>query len=240
MPSRYYRAVLLTLPIRDVQPATPRARIVRLDLDGQPFEYDAGQAVFVGTHGGARRKPYSIAAAPEDARRDRWLELLVGVEADGTPGAHLALDAGVQVDVEGPVGSFTFPAAPDERRFVFIAGGTGIAPLRSMIRHAVLSRLPGRICLLYSARTPKDFAYLAELRGMARRGEISLSVTATREMLPRWRGGHGRIVAAQLSALVEHPETLCFVCGPASMVADVPLMLRELGIDRTRIRLEDW
>jgi len=118
VPSRYYRAVLLTLPIRDVRPATPRARIVRLDLDGQPFAYDAGQAVFVGTHGGSKRKPYSIAAAPEDARRDRCLELLVGVEADGTPGEHLALDEGVAVDVEGPVGSFTFPAAPEERRFV--------------------------------------------------------------------------------------------------------------------------
>jgi Na+-transporting NADH:ubiquinone oxidoreductase subunit NqrF len=39
---------------------------------------------------------------------------------------------------------------------------------------------------------------------------------------------------------VEDPATLCFVCGPASMVADVPLILRELGIDRTRILLEDW
>ena len=67
--------MLLTLPIRDVQPATPRARIVRLDLDAQSFEYDAGQAVFVGTHGHSKRKPYSIAAAPEDARRDRCLEL---------------------------------------------------------------------------------------------------------------------------------------------------------------------
>ena len=41
------------------------------------------------------------------------------------------------VDVEGPLGSFTFPADPEERRFVFIAGGTGIAPLRAMLRHAL-------------------------------------------------------------------------------------------------------
>ena len=144
------------------------------------------------------------------------------------------------VDVRGPAGSFVFPEAPHERRFLFIAGGTGIAPLRSMIRHAVLAGLPGRISLLYSARTPNDFAYLPELRAMARRGEISLSVTATREMPLRWRGARGRIVAPQLSALVDDPETLCFVCGPAAMVSEVPPMLQELGIDRTRIRLEDW
>jgi ferredoxin-NADP reductase len=59
-------------------------------------------------------------------------------------------------------------------------------------------------------------------------------------MTPRWRGDRGRIVAAQLSGLVEDPATLCFVCGPASMVAEVPLLLRELGIDRNRILLEDW
>ena len=67
-----------------------------------------------------------------------------------------------------------------------------------------------------------------------------MSLTATREMTPRWRGARGRIVAAQLSALVDDADTLCFVCGPASMVAEVPLHLRELGMDRTRILLEDW
>ena len=68
---------------------------------------------------------------------------------------------------------------------------------------------------------------------MARRGEIDLSLAATREFPPRWRGDRGRLVATQLSALVDDPATLCFVCGPAAMVADVPPMLRELGIDRT-------
>jgi ferredoxin-NADP reductase len=59
-------------------------------------------------------------------------------------------------------------------------------------------------------------------------------------MTPRWRGARGRIVAAQLTPLVEDPATLCFVCGPTAMVADVPLTLQALGIDRTRIRVEDY
>jgi len=109
-----------------------------------------------------------------------------------------------------------------------------------MIRHAILSGNPGRLSLLYSARTPKDFAYLSELRAMARRGEINLSLAATREFPPRWRGERGRLAATQLAQLVDDPATLCFVCGPAAMVADVPPMLEVLGIDRSRIRLEDW
>jgi ferredoxin-NADP reductase len=99
---------------------------------------------------------------------------------------------------------------------------------------------PGQVSLLYSARTPSDFAFLSELRGMARSGEIDLSLTATRETTPRWRGARGRIAAAQLAPLVKSPETLCFVCGPAAMVDDVPPMLHRLGIDKSRIRLEDW
>lgn len=94
--------------------------------------------------------------------------------------------------------------------------------------------------MLYSARTPDDFAYGAELRRLARHGEISLVLTATRESAPRWRGKRGRIVPGELALLVDDAATLCFVCGPASMVADVPLMLENLGIDRARIRVEDW
>jgi ferredoxin-NADP reductase len=109
-----------------------------------------------------------------------------------------------------------------------------------MMRHAIAARLAGRIRLLYSARTPGDFAYLPELRGMARRGEIELSLTATRSMTPRWRGSKGRIVPPQLALLVDDPATLCFVCGPASMVDDVPPMLRKLGVEESRILLEDW
>src|SRR5436309_975971 len=119
--------MLLTLPIREVLRATPRARIVRLDLDGHSFDYAAGQAVLIGTPDQPKRQPYSIAAAPEDARRDGWIELLVGVDEQGNPAAGLTLNVGARLDVEGPRGTFTFPPIPEEHRFVFIAGGTGIA-----------------------------------------------------------------------------------------------------------------
>src|SRR5258706_12893539 len=102
-------STVLTLPIRDVLPATPRARIVRINLNGGVLDYAAGQAVLIGTHGSELRKPYSIASSPEDATRDGFVELLIGVSAEGNAGPHLALEPRQLVDVEGPVGSFTFP-----------------------------------------------------------------------------------------------------------------------------------
>jgi NAD(P)H-flavin reductase len=231
--------VLLTLSIRDVLRETPRARVVRLDLAGHAFDYVAGQAVAVANHGSDNRRPYSIASAPESARRDGWLELLVGVNAEGTPGAHLTLEAGQMVDVEGPLGSFTFPPAPEERRFVFIAGGTGIAPLRAMLRHALL--LPHRnIGLFYSVRTPEEFAYQQELRALADAGEIELRQTVTRANDTDWAGPRGRLKRDALAELVHDPATLCFVCGPPALVDEMPRLLRELGVPRERIRIEEW
>ena len=232
---------MLTLPICDVVPATPRARIVRLALDSQRFDYAAGQAVLVGTHGGDQRRPYSIAAAPEDARDRGQLELLVGVDAEGRAGSHLEIEPGIAVDVEGPRGTFTFPAQPVEKNFVFIAGGTGIAPLRAMMRHAIRGPIDVRhVGLLYSARTPDEFAYEDEFRELAAKGAIELRQTITRETERSWTGARGRIDRAALAGLVHDAETLCFVCGPMAMVDDVPKLLEQIGVVKERIRIEEW
>jgi glycine betaine catabolism B len=232
---------VLTLPIREIVDATPRARIVRLALDDEPFEYTAGQAVKVGAHGGEKRRPYSIAAAPEDMRETKTIELLVGVDADGRAGSHLSLEIDAPVDVEGPLGTFTFPDRPDERNFVFIAGGTGIAPLRAMMRHAIRGPIDPRfIGLLYSARTPSEFAYQEELRALASTGALELRQTITRESDGDWSGARGRIDRLALTELVHDADTLCFVCGPAPMVDEMPKLLAEIGIPRERIKIEEW
>ena len=230
----------LTLPIRDVQAATSRARIVRLDLGGALFPYRPGQAVFLGAHGQPHRRPYSLAAPPEDALQEAMLELLIGVDAEGQPGPHLAIEPAALVDIEGPIGRFTFPDTPSERHFLFIAGGTGIAPLRAMLRHAL--GVPHQaLGLFYSARTPDDFAYERELRALADVGRLELHQTVTRAPDPDlWTGARGRVGRQDLQPLVHDAATLCFVCGPPAFVAEIPPLLEEIGVTRPRIRTEEW
>ena len=230
--------MLLTLGIREVLPATPRARIVHLDLNGAPFEYVPGQAVLVGSPGWPRR-PYSLAAPPEEAQRNGCIELLVAVLADGTPGPHLTLEAGRMVEVEGPLGSFSFPSRPAERRLLFIAGGTGIAPLRAMLRHA-LTVGGHRIGLFCSARTPDEFAYKAELQRLAATGHIELLQTVTRTVDDTWGGTRGRIGRDELRRLIHDPAgTLCFICGPPALVAEMRGLLEDLGVNPSRIRIDE-
>jgi ferredoxin-NADP reductase len=231
---------VVTLRVASVRPATPRTRLVRLALDG-PFSYRAGQSVALGLHGQRLRRPYSIACAPEEAAQSGHLEFLVKVDASGEPGPHLAgLRRGAAVDVEGPFGRFYLPEGATERRFLFVAGGAGIAPIRAVLWHVLLARRPRAVGLLYSARTPAEFAYRGELHRLARQGRLRLLLTATREAGPSWRGARGRLDGSQLAAMIDHPATLCFLCGPPAFVAELAPLVRRLGIAPSRIRTEEW
>lgn len=206
-----------------------------------PFLYRAGQAAEIGPGGADNLTPYSIASAPEDTARDGLVEFLIKVDAHGRWGdGYAPLVRGQAIRLRGPLGRFTFPENVTGGRFLLIAGGTGIAPLRSMIRHGRTLGSEVAFDLLYSARTPADFAYRPELVGMARRGEIGLTLTATRDVPANWRGERGRITKPLLAPLVEKRPQQCFVCGPAAMVDEVPRLLVELGLERSRIRVEEW
>jgi ferredoxin-NADP reductase len=223
-------------------PATPTTRIVRLGLRGEDFAFEAGQAALIGPADQDVRIPYSIASAPIETFEHGWLDFLIKIEEPSGRWGHQfnGMHVGMAMAVQGPLGSFLFPANPAEDHFLFIAGGTGIAPIRAMIRQALLRGQQGRMRLLYSAKTADDFAYLPELGTMARESGLDLRLHVTREAPETWHGERGRITLAQLAPLIDDPATLCFVCGPETMVADVPRMLMELGVEKAKVRIEEW
>jgi ferredoxin-NADP reductase len=226
--------------IHSVRRATPRSVLLEVRL-GEPLPFRAGQAVLIGAGDSGPRRPYSIAGGPAVSARARTIELLVGLGDDGSPGPHLpVISPGTDVTLEGPLGTFVYPDRVAERSVLFVAGGSGIAPLRAMLQEALEGDGPPRIGLLYSARTPQEFAFDAELRAIADEGRLRYQRTATREAGPSWHGERGRISRAHLETMVDTPETLCFVCGPEALVHEVPRMLREIGIAPERIRVEEW
>jgi sulfhydrogenase subunit gamma (sulfur reductase) len=220
------------------EPETPTTRRIRLALDGAPFRYRAGQAATLAA-GSAESTPYSIASAPHETSREAWLEFLVKVDGSSRFGAIVdTLQPGTRINVEGPVGSFTLPDPSPGAPLLFIAGGTGIAPLRSMILEALHAGNDGGLALVYSARTPDEFAYLHELRALADRGRLALTLTLTGEAQD-WGHARGRTGPAHLSNLVS-ADTMAYICGPPAMVKEVPVALTSIGLPRTQIRTEDW
>jgi NAD(P)H-flavin reductase len=230
-----------TFPIRDSIAATPRAHIIRLDLQGQSFPYLAGQAAYLQPQGADKRRPYSIASAPEETMQHGAIEFLVQTGSDGSSGLSTdLLRPGTPVALDGPLGSFTFPAHPPERQFLFIAGGTGIAPLRSMLWHTLLAERDGKVALIYSVRSPEEFAYLQEFQRLEDEGRIAFRHTVTRAATEGWRGRLGRIDVHCLDGLIDPGETLCFVCGPPALIGDIRPQLMELGVQEDQIGVEQW
>jgi ferredoxin-NADP reductase len=220
------------------EPATPSTRVVRVALDGAPYTYRAGQAASVGLNLQERLTPYSIASAPHDTAEHGYLEFLVKVDGSSRFGAVVSdLRAGTAMFVSPPSGSFELPAAP-RGTLLFIAGGTGIAPMRSMIRELIHRDPDGHPALIYSARTPDEFAYLEEFRNLADQGMIGLTLTLT-GAAQNWLHARGRTGTEHLEG-VATPETTCFICGPPAMVTDLPQTLAALGVPRERIRTENW
>jgi NAD(P)H-flavin reductase len=233
---------LVTVPLVDVAVATPRTRLLTVALGPKPYHFVAGQAVMVGMHGQAERRPYSLACSPERAAEQRRLELLIGLESDGTLGPHLpTMATGTLLDLEGPLGTFIFPEPPTEERMLFVAGGTGIAPLRGMLDHALRRHPSMALSVLYSARRADEFAFIDELRKHARAGRITLHQTVTRDDSTTWSGGRGRIGRSHFENVLREPaRTLCFVCGPATFVSESATTLEALGVPGELIRTEGW
>lgn len=249
----------ITVPLVSIEPVTPRSRLVTLGLEGHTFDFRPGQAVVIGASGVQSRRPYSIACSPERASETGTLELLIALEADGTLGPHLPeTTPGTPIDVEGPLGTFFFPLDLPNQRLLFVAGGTGIAPLRAMIDHVLRDRsaestgssaaTPAKadasakagISLLYSARNSEEFAFKDELRGYEARARLELHCTVTRDD-STWAGGRGRIGRSHFERIVHDPaNTLCFVCGPRAMVAESVATLAALGVPADAIRTEEW
>ena len=227
----------ITVAVRHVSNATPRTRILSLALANQSFPFTAGQAVMIGLRDSALRKPYSIASAPWEVATTGVMQALVQLEDNTTLDPHLELATpGTLLDVAGPFGSFSVPA--DDTPMLLVAGGTGIAPMRSIMMERLARPSAPAIALVYSARSPEEFAFRTELEALAIAGRITTHFTVTRD--DSWTGRRGRIDAELLKQALPSTTANCFVCGPPQLVSDARRLLGDLGVDASRIQIEKY
>jgi ferredoxin-NADP reductase len=229
---------LVSLPVRSLVRATSRATLLTLSVDERRYRFAPGQAVMLGVRGAEARKPYSIASSPADVRDRGVLEFLVGSDPDAV-GAHL-LDVrpGRRIDVEGPFGTFVLPDPVGVPRVLLIAGGTGIAPLRSMWRHLLPDRTAPRVTLAYSVRTLADVAFGDEIDELVTKRRLEAVVTLSREQPADRSHLRGRLNPQVVGALVGDGNAVACVCGPDGFVADLTLMLVASGLPVERVLRE--
>jgi CDP-4-dehydro-6-deoxyglucose reductase, E3 len=187
----------------------------------EPFEFKPGQYVDIMLSKG-RRRSFSIASPPHDARP---LELHVrhvpGGEFTDRLFAHEA--RGALLTLEGPLGHFVYRAAGTEtsRRappMLLIGGGTGLAPLKSIIRHVVESRLPRDMTLFWGVRTARDLYAHAALEDLARQSGRLRYVPVLSSPEPEWTGRRGYVHEAVLADLESLEGVEIYASGPPEMI----------------------
>lgn len=229
------RSALLT----DIARATPRTRRLRLTMHGEPFVFRAGQAVFAGLADSGARAPYSIASPPSLGAAG-VIELLVPADgAFGQAGLDPAAVAGAAIEIEGPLGAFGVPDQAGAGPLLLVAGGTGISPLRSVILDRLDHPEMAPATLVYSVRTPDEFAFADEFMTLAANGRLLLHTTITRDEGPADQPTRvGRVDADLLRAALPASAVFCLVCGPSGFVQTVTATLEGLGVAPDRIVVE--
>ncbi|TDC38887.1 oxidoreductase [Micromonospora sp. 15K316] len=216
---------------------TATARTLVLDVDGWTGHLP-GQHVDIrltAPDGYTAHRSYSISSAPTPNR----LGVTVQAVVDGEVSPYLVdvAEPGDQLEIRGPLGGWFVRPPADARPALLIGGGSGVAPLMSMVRAATN---PTR--LLYSTRSPSDALFSAELATAeaANPGLLAVTHVYTRVTPPGWPAPPRRLDANALARVAwpHDADAVAFVCGPTGFVETVADLLVDIGHDPANIRTE--
>jgi ferredoxin-NADP reductase len=150
---------------------------------------------------------------------------------------------GTAVTIEGPSGDLTLPGE-SARPLVFLAGGIGITPFRSMLVQAAREKLPHRLFLFYSNRRPEDAPFLTELRSLEKENQRFTLIATMSEMSSSqrpWSGETGLIDHALLSRhLKDAVSPIYYVAGPPAMVQALSETLKKQSVPDADIHAEEF
>jgi ferredoxin-NADP reductase len=187
----------------------------------------------------AARHAFSIVSAPHEGE----LVVATRMRPSTFKSALGSMPVGAAAQIEGPFGSLTLHHKLD-RAAIFIAGGIGVTPFMSMLRHAAHSGLQQRLVLLYSNRRPEDSAFLPELQrleGDNRNFRLVATMTRMQESRLPWTGETGAVDEALLRKIsAELPNPIYYVAGPPAMVGALRDALERVGVDGDDVRSEEF
>jgi ferredoxin-NADP reductase len=210
-----------------------------------PFAFDAGQACdltlasprYEDAKGSTRT--FSIASSPSDAPRITMATRLTG---SAFKRSLLEAPGGLEVDLDGPFGSFVLHRNA-AKPAVFLAGGIGITPFRSIIKDATERRLAHRITLFYSNRRPSSAAFLPDLeawQGQNPNFRLVATISDPAGGEP-WSHEVGLMDAAFIRPHVpDWAAAICYLAGPPAFVKALRAALDEVGADPDNIRTEEF
>jgi ferredoxin-NADP reductase len=222
-----------------------RQRIARhtmafwFDTNGARYEFRAGQhADFVFGSESDNSRTFSIASSPLDKEP---IMIAMRMRETGFKTALNAAEFGTKFKVSRPRGSFTLHKDVT-RPAVFLAGGIGITPVRSILHWAGQERLPHKLYLFYSNREAGDAPFIEELQGMAAQNpNFTLVPTITGHKPLPWSYEKGHINREMLTRyLLGLHGPIYYIAGPSGMVTAMSELLNSSGVNADDIRTEEF
>lgn len=224
-----------TATIKRIEQITERERLFTIQLeDGQPLDHDPGQFVEVSLFG-IGEAPISICSSP-NGKSD--FQLCVRAVGNVTNALH-RLDEGATLGIRGPFGRGFDPHEMVEKDILFVAGGIGLAPLRSLINYVLdLDHRSsfGKITILFGARSPKEVLFKEDLARWKQRDDVELYVTVDHGD-ETWTGHTGVITTLFPDLEVDGENTFAVIVGPPVMYRFVLLEVSHKGIPEHQIIL---
>jgi ferredoxin--NADP+ reductase len=218
--------------------------IVGVEANGEPFPFQPGQYATLGLMGDAGKliqRPMSVSSSADDLSEYEFFIRLVD-QGEFTP-LLWQRAVGDAINIKGPKGKFMLQ--DDDRRCLFVASGTGLAPFISMIETLRGRGETREIVLLHGASYDYDLAWREQLEGLQASGGFPLRYIATisrPQHCPAWTGCTGRVEAILESQLDAHgltPESATiYVCGNPEMITAVEGMASARGFPPEQVRKE--
>ena len=198
------------------------------------FEFNAGQYTVISLRvsGSDVMKPFSIACSPTKPY------LLFATKNTGSDfkKSWLQLKKGDTIKITKARGSFVFDESFLQN--VFLSGGIGITPLKSMLEYVTDKKLKNNITLLYSNKVPQDIPFLKDLQAFnSPTVHVELTITRPQDAGQKIKCRTGRIDEAMVKE-VAPPQARYYICGPPLMVQAMEQILLSMRIDQSNIRKE--
>ena len=213
------------------------------------FNFSAGQFVNLvlidppETDAEGNRRNFTIASAPDET------DLMIATRMRDTAFKRVLKQMPLDHEVRlgGPFGSFTLHQ-DQSRPAVFLTGGIGVTPFRSIVVQAARKKLPHRLFLFYSNRRPEDAAFLDELRQLEAANpnyKLIATMTDLENSQPSWGGSWegktGYIDRAMIAEVIPDLRLpIYYSAGPPAMVAAMRQLLEDCGVSKENIRTEDF
>lgn len=202
----------------------------------QPGQYGGFTLIDSGLEPGANTRRFSILSAPHDPH----LAIATRIQSSSYKRVLNELKNGSEMKFAGPTGTFTLHADQNTPA-VFIAGGIGITPFYSMIRHAVETHSNQKMYLFYGNQSRDDAAFLAELEKIAIIHPHFKLIATMANPDPTWNGETGFITYEMIKKHIPNISApIYYVCGSPAMVNAMHEILNELEINEDRICTEDF